>query len=132
MPELLRVRLTVDGKAGGHLRAFDGVAANQGAAGGVQFFHGTSHQAVQIPTLQFRVVPGQGHVGEGRVGRGVHGVQIAEAVQGGDSAEQVGLVNEGREIIQALHQSLVVCPVNDGRVVGGINAGFNAVAEIRL
>ena len=80
VPELLRVPQTIHRKARSHLRPFNGVAAHQGAAGGVQFLHRTCHQALQIPSLQFRVVPGQGHVGQRRVGCGVHGIQIAQAV----------------------------------------------------
>ena len=59
------------------------------------------------------------------MGPGVHGVQVAEAVQGGNAPEQVGLIDKGGKEIQALDQPLPGGPIDDGGIIGGVYTGFN-------
>ena len=66
------------------------------------------------------------------MGLGIHGVHVAEAVQRGDTAEQVRLIDKGGKEIQALHQSLPGRPINNGRVIGGIHTGLDAGVHHRL
>ena len=60
----------------------------------------------------------------GQRGDGVaaHGVDVAEGIGGGDGSERVGVVHDGREEIDGLHQGVLRRQLVDAGIVGGIEA----------
>jgi hypothetical protein len=49
-------------------------------------------------------------------------VDVAHGVGGGDGAESIGIVHDGREVVHALDQRQIVGHAVDARVVGGVGA----------
>ena len=84
-----------------------GMAADQHRARLLQRLGGAGQELHEIGLdLRFGAV-GQRDDGQRGLRRGTHGVEIAQAVIGGDAAEEIGIVDEGAEEIDALHQQLI-------------------------
>ena len=110
----------VDGKTQRQFLAFTAVATHQGAAGGIEHFNRTGHRLDQF-VLDFAFQPWRhgGH-GHGGLGLGTHGKNIPQSVVGGDFAQQIRVVNEGSEKVDALHQHLARRHAHHGGIVGGL------------
>ena len=116
---MLRVYGAGDGVAELDLVVANGMAADHGAAG----LHHLGESAGQ-DALKDGEVAGARETdhGERAQGTAAHGVDVAEGVGGGDLAEGVGIVDDGREEIDGLHQRQVGGDQIHSGVVGGVEA----------
>ena len=122
MPLLRRtpraIHQTVDGEAERELGAFAGVSADQRAAGLAQELRWRRPSWRRGPPRPWPPA----HRGSWRwrapiCGCAAHGKDVAERVVGGDLAEQIGIVDDGAEIIDGLHGKLRPAGVDDRGVV---------------
>ena len=78
--------------------------------------------------LGFEAV-GHGGDRQRRLRLAAHGIDVAERVVGGDLAEQVGVVDDGAEIVDGLQRELVAAGVDERRVVRRVEADDHVVAR---
>ena len=67
-------------------------------------------------------IPGDAHQVQGQLGLAPHGVHVAEGVCGGNLAEKVGIVGDGRKEVHRLHQGQLVREPVYRRVVAAVEA----------
>ena len=125
-PPLVKMRLGIDEAGDGisELGFFvaDAVAADHRALG----LHHFRKAAGQDLLQHFEVAVGrETNVSQRGDGTAAHGVDVAQGVGGGDLAESVGVVHDGREEIDGLHQRGVGRDPVDAGVVGVIEADQN-------
>ena len=97
----------------------DAVAADHRA---VRFHH--FREAAGENLLQhFEIATGgEAYVGQRGDGASAHGVYVAQGIGGGDLAEGVGVVDDGREEIDSLHQRDIGGDFVDAGIIGMIEA----------
>ncbi len=93
----------------------DGVAADQGAAGFVDFFGAAAENLFEDGEV---AGSGVGEDGEGGERARAHGVDVAQGVGGGDGAEGVGIVDDGGEEVDGLHEGTLRRELVHARIVG--------------
>jgi len=94
----------------------DGVATNDSA---IRFRHFGEAAAENLFEDRGIAIAGKRENGERRDGTAAHGVDVAERVGGGDLAEFEGIVDDGREEVDRLHDGKIRSEAVNGRVVAG-------------
>ena len=107
------------GKAVFRLLVIDGMAAGDDDAGLIGFLVAAAQHLVDHLLGHLR---GHGHDIECDLWGGAHGVNIADGVCCGDLPEHVGIIHNGREEIQRLHNGQIIAYLINGGVVAGIVA----------
>jgi hypothetical protein len=98
------------------------VAANDGASGFDHLGKAASQDAFENFEIGFVGEADQGERGERA---SAHGVDVAERVGGGDLAEGVRIVDDGRKEVDGLHECLVGRELIHSGVVGSVKADQN-------
>ena len=110
----------VDGEAQGELAAFAAVASHQGSSGlGEDLQRALQHLFQEVLNLFLGSVGDRGY-GQGGLRRGSHREDISKAVVRGDLAEDVGVVDDGPEGVNCLHQHLAPWRPGDRGVIGSV------------
>ena len=118
----------VDGEAQREFAAFAGMAADQRAAGFVEHGYRAGHHLEQgVLDLAFKPRRHRAY-GGGGLRDGAHREYIAEGMVGGDAAEYPGVVDEGAEEIDRMHQRLARRHAQHGGIVGRVQADQHIVA----
>ncbi len=97
----------------------DAVAADHCAIGLHHFGEAAGKDAFENGEVGF---VGEAHEGERGEGPSSHGIDVAKGVGGGDLAEGVGIVDDGREEVDGLNERLVRSELIHSGVVGVIEA----------
>src|SRR5579859_2072973 len=97
----------------------DAVAAYYGASGFDHFGEAAGENALEDADVGLVGETDEGHRGERLP---AHGVNVAERVGGGDLAEGVGVVDDGRKEVDRLYERLVGRELIHSGVVGVIEA----------
>src|SRR5205814_10255646 len=100
----------------------DAVAADDGASGFDHFRKPTGKNSLKDFEVAFFRKANESKGGERA---SAHRVNVAQRVCGRDLAESVGIVNDWREEIDGLHESLVGCDFIHSGVVGVVEADYN-------
>ena len=97
------------------LPVVDRVPAEHERTGLLHLVHTAAHCLAQ--QLQHRLVAGPRHQVEHEQGRRAHRVEIAQGVGGGDGAEAVRVVHDGREEVHRRHDRAALRCLEDRRIV---------------
>ena len=95
------------------------MAAGHGAAGLGHFAKAAAHDLLEDAEIG---VLGKADHGQRGDGPAAHGIDVAQCVGGGDLAEGEGVVNQGSEEVDGLHQREIGRDAVDAGVVGGLEA----------
>ena len=119
---------SVDREPEREFRAFARVPADERAVGITQHLVGAGHHLRQIGLDLGLDAVGHGGDRERRLRLGAHREDVAQGVVRGDLAEQVGVIDDGAEVVDAVHCEARPTGFDHGSIIGRIEPDQHVVA----